>query len=57
MSAVARVAEERNHHPDMHLTNFRYLVVELSSVTAGGVTGKDVEMARVVNELASNETV
>lgn len=43
MSAVARVAEERNHHPDMHLTNFRYLVVELSSVTAGGVTGKDVE--------------
>ena len=48
--AIADVAEEMDHHPDVDL---RWRTVHLALVThsAGGVTGNDVELARRIDAL------
>ena len=51
MSAVALVAEARNHHPEW-FNVYSKVVVDLTTHDAGGVTGKDVELAKTMNELA-----
>lgn len=51
MAAVAVHAERRNHHPqwsNVHST----VEVRLSSHDAGGVTDRDVELARFMDEVA-----
>ena len=52
--AVAEVAESRDHHPDMDI-RWRTLTFRCSTHSAGGITGKDVELAgeidRVLAEL------
>ncbi len=47
---VADAAEEANHHPDIDI---RYNKVHLALVShdAGGITGRDISMARTINEL------
>ena len=50
VNAVAQVAEVANHHPDIDI---RYSNITLSLVThdAGGITDKDVALAREVEEV------
>jgi len=36
IDAIARTAQSQQHHPDLHLTGYRKLVVELSTHEAGG---------------------
>jgi 4a-hydroxytetrahydrobiopterin dehydratase len=50
---VARLAEERDHHPDIDV---RYRTVTLALVThdAGGITEADLELARAVDGLADS---
>jgi len=53
--AVAEIAESRDHHPDMDI-RWRTVTFRCSTHSAGGITGKDVELAgeidRVLTELA-----
>ena len=51
VNAVAEMAEEVNHHPDIDI---RYNKVRLGLVThdAGGLTAKDFELAAVIDKLA-----
>ena len=42
---IAEVAEADNHHPDLHLTGYRNVVVELWTHTLGGVSESDIQMA------------
>jgi 4a-hydroxytetrahydrobiopterin dehydratase len=51
VAIIAEVAERMNHHPDLTLT-FSSLGVELSSHDAGGVTERDVELARHIDTAA-----
>jgi 4a-hydroxytetrahydrobiopterin dehydratase len=51
MSAAALAAEARNHHPEWSNVYGR-VVVDLTTHDAGGITEADVELARVLNELA-----
>jgi len=56
LELVARIgaaAEERNHHPDIDLSYPR-VVVRLTSHDTGGVTRRDVELARVISEHAAD---
>lgn len=48
---VATVAEKMNHHPDIDI---RYTKVNfmLSSHDAGGITERDLALARAIEELA-----
>ena len=53
MSAVALVAEKRNHHPEWKNVYGR-VVVDLTTHDAGGVTQSDVDLAKTMNELAGD---
>ena len=48
--AIADVAEEMDHHPDVDL-RWRTLHLALVSHSAGGVTELDVELARRIDAL------
>lgn len=51
VDAIAAAAEEANHHPDIELTYPR-VDVRLTSHDVGGVTQRDVRLARLISGLA-----
>ena len=53
VDALAEAAEEMNHHPDVDLTYPR-VDVRLTSHDVGGVTSRDVELARRISGLAAD---
>jgi 4a-hydroxytetrahydrobiopterin dehydratase len=48
---VAEAAEDADHHPDMDI-RWRSVTFALSTHSAGGVTAKDIALARRIDELA-----
>jgi 4a-hydroxytetrahydrobiopterin dehydratase len=52
VNRVAEAAEAADHHPDIDI-RWRTVTFTLSTHSAGGVTGKDMEMARRIDELAA----
>ena len=53
---IARVADEADHHPDVDL-RFPHVTVTLVSHDVGGVTQRDVRLARRISELAADAGV
>jgi 4a-hydroxytetrahydrobiopterin dehydratase len=51
MSAVALVAEKRDHHPEW-FNVYGKVVVDLTTHDAGGITQSDLDLAQTMNELA-----
>ena len=51
MSSVALVAEAMGHHPEW-FNVYNRVTVELTTHDAGGITDKDVTLAKRMNELA-----
>ncbi|WP_213452490.1 4a-hydroxytetrahydrobiopterin dehydratase [Rhizomonospora bruguierae] len=51
---VAVVAESMDHHPDIDI-RWRTLTFRCSTHSAGGVTGRDTELARRIDEIVSNQ--
>ena len=51
LDAVAVVADELNHHPDVRL-GWGHVEFALSSHDVGGVTARDVELALRIGEIA-----
>lgn len=54
VNAIGAVAEEMNHHPDLDL-RWPHLNVKLTSHDVGGVTDRDLRLARRISELAAAE--
>jgi 4a-hydroxytetrahydrobiopterin dehydratase len=52
MTSVALVAEKLDHHPEWRNVYGR-VEVELTTHDAGGVTGRDVQLAREMDRLAA----
>ncbi len=50
---IGAAAEEANHHPDISLT-YPEVIVTLSSHDVGGITSRDVELARQISGFASD---
>ena len=48
---LAPVAEEMNHHPDIHL-GWRKVTLRLSTHSKGGLTASDFDLARKIDQLA-----
>jgi 4a-hydroxytetrahydrobiopterin dehydratase len=48
---VAEAAEAAHHHPDLHIS-YRSVTVTLSKHSEGGVTAKDVALARTIDGLS-----
>jgi 4a-hydroxytetrahydrobiopterin dehydratase len=55
VNKIGDAAEEANHHPDILLTYPR-VEVTLTSHDAGGVTSRDVSMAKKISGFAQEET-
>jgi 4a-hydroxytetrahydrobiopterin dehydratase len=56
INAIGAAAEQMNHHPDLDL-RYGYVDVRLTSHDAGGVTDRDVRLARAITEIASDAGV
>jgi 4a-hydroxytetrahydrobiopterin dehydratase len=52
VNAVAAAAEEANHHPDILIHGWNKVRLTLSTHSEGGLTEKDHELARRIDELA-----
>jgi 4a-hydroxytetrahydrobiopterin dehydratase len=52
MASCALVAERMNHHPEW-FNVWNKVVVDLSTHDAGGITAKDFELAKAMDELAA----
>jgi 4a-hydroxytetrahydrobiopterin dehydratase len=50
VNALAEVAEEHNHHPDITIV-WNRVTLTLSTHSAGGLTSKDFHLARLLNAL------
>ncbi len=50
---IAQIAQREDHHPDLHLTNYRKLRIELSSHDAGGLTKRDFIVAAAISALTA----
>ena len=51
INAIAPIAEEENHHPDLHLTGYRKLHIDLNTHALGGITENDLILAAKINGL------
>lgn len=51
VNRVAGLAEEADHHPDIDI-RYRRVTLTLSTHSAGGLTAKDLEMARQIDRLS-----
>ena len=50
VNEVAKLAEEANHHPDI-VIGWRKVTLELSTHSAGGLTGLDFQLAGKITPL------
>lgn len=48
---IAELAERHDHHPDLHLTGYRRLEIELTTHSTGGLTEKDFALAAAIEAL------
>ncbi len=48
---IGRVAEAEDHHPDLHLTGYRSVAVELSTHAIGGLSENDFILAAKIDAL------
>ncbi|KAJ8605806.1 hypothetical protein CTAYLR_000545 [Chrysophaeum taylorii] len=46
---VSEAAEAANHHPDIHLTEYRKVKVVLSTHSVGGLTQQDIDLAHEID--------
>ncbi len=53
MSSVALVAESMNHHPEWRNV-YATVEVELTTHDAGGITDRDLELAKAMDRLAAD---
>ena len=51
INRVAVIADEQDHHPDIDI-RYRRLKVVLVSHDVGGLSNRDFQMARMIDELA-----
>jgi len=50
VNKVSKIAEELNHHPDIEI-NYNKVTVSLSTHEEGGVTDKDITLAKTIDVL------
>ena len=53
MNRIGASAQEANHHPDLTLT-YPEVGVTLSSHDVGGITSRDIDLARTISGHAAN---
>lgn len=55
INTVAEIAEDVNHHPDLHLTGYNKLRIETWSHDVGRLTKRDETLALRIDEVLRNQ--
>lgn len=55
MKRIADLADTEGHHPDLHLTGYNNVTVELTTHAVGGLTLNDFIIAAKVNEIETSD--
>lgn len=55
VSAVAEIAEARNHHPDIDI-RWRTVTFRCSTHSQGGITDLDIDLARQIEQVLASAT-
>jgi len=50
-NAIGRIAEEQDHHPDLHLTGYRNVRIELATHAIGGLSENDFILAARIDQV------
>ena len=53
VNSVADEADRRDHHPDIEIAGYRNVTFRLTSHDSGGITRRDVNLAKRIDELAT----
>jgi 4a-hydroxytetrahydrobiopterin dehydratase len=53
LNEVGRLAEEDQHHPDLHLTGYRNVRIELTTHAIGGLSENDFILAAKIDNLST----
>ena len=51
INQIAEVAEAEQHHPDLHLTGYRHLRIDLTTHAIGGLSENDFIVAAKIDKL------
>ena len=51
--AVGKIAEEEEHHPDLHLEDYKNLSIEIWTHTIGGLSENDFILAAKIDAIAN----
>jgi 4a-hydroxytetrahydrobiopterin dehydratase len=52
LQKVGVLAEEEGHHPDLHLTGYRNVAVELTTHAIGGLSANDFIVAAKIDKIS-----
>jgi 4a-hydroxytetrahydrobiopterin dehydratase len=52
VNKIAEAAEKAGHHPDITI-NYSLVIISLSTHSEGGVTDRDFEMAKQIDQIAT----
>ena len=52
VNKVGEIAESANHHPDIHIFDYKKVSIELTTHDADGITEKDFEVAAEIESVA-----
>ena len=52
--AVGHIAERENHHPDLHVTQYRHVEIILFTHKLGGITPNDIQLAKCIDTEVTN---
>lgn len=52
---IGQLAEEEQHHPDLHITLYRFLRVDLMTHAIQGLSENDFILAAKIDQLAADE--
>jgi len=50
LNQAGAIAERENHHPDLHITNYREVTLQVSTHKLKGVTENDLQLMRMMDE-------
>lgn len=46
---IGAIAEREGHHPDLHITSYRNVEIELYTHSVGGLTINDIALAKMID--------
>ena len=55
INGISELAEEQQHHPDLHLTGYRHLEIVLTTHAIGGLSENDFILAAQIDQLLASK--